>query len=223
MLPLRRHVIASGELLDELHIRCRPRTGEDPFEEIVTQESPVRHAVRERRFECIDVVDAFSRVRALTEEVLIHIRDGRGVRIDTRAAREHALEQRATVAPRKRSRHARLQNRVALHDAPVRKVQRRAVERMRHLSDESTGRVPRQPRIRVECQDVANVRRNESRTFRSRAGTTWWSILAAIDSVHAAFHACVPSRSSASRPRSRVGDDAAAESEGHPIPPDTAH
>ena len=50
--------------------------------------------------------------------------------------------------------------RVALDDPPFSGIEARPVKRMRHLADKAPHRVPRQPRIGVKRDDVANIGRH---------------------------------------------------------------
>ena len=84
------------------------------------------------------------------------------------SAGEHALEERSFAADRQRGRDARLQHRVALDDAPARRVEPRPIERMRHLADQAPHRVARQPRVGIERDDIAHIRRRPAVADRRR-------------------------------------------------------
>ena len=123
----------------------------------------------ERRLEGVDVVDALAGVGAFAEQVLVDVGDGRGVGIDAAGPENDALEERALAPDRQRRRDARLQDAVAVDDAPLRGVEARAVERMRHLADQPARGVARQPGVGVERDDVADVRRARAARRRRRA------------------------------------------------------
>ena len=88
-------VIAGREFLDDLDIRGESGAREHALEEIVTEEGRVRRAVRERGLERVDLVNALSGIRSLTEQILIDVGHGRGVRVDSAHAREDSLKERA--------------------------------------------------------------------------------------------------------------------------------
>ncbi|EDT03388.1 hypothetical protein BamIOP4010DRAFT_3075 [Burkholderia ambifaria IOP40-10] len=159
----RRDVVAGRRRFDHLDIRRQPGPRENAFEQIVTEHRVLRHAAGEHRLERVDVVDALARIGAFVEQILIDVRYGRHVRIDAVRARRHALEQRALVAAREGRSHARLKHAVALDDAPARRVEYRPVERVRHLADQAAHGIAQQPRIGIERDHVAHVRRHARR------------------------------------------------------------
>ena len=157
------HVVARRKFFDDFDIGDESRARECPFEQIVTEQRALRHAIRQRRLERIDVVDAFAGVRAFAEQILIDVGDGRAVRIDARHAGEDALEQRAFATDGQRRRHSRLQYGVAFDDAARGRVEARMIERMRELADQASHGFSRQACICIERDDVANIRRNGQR------------------------------------------------------------
>ena len=84
---------------------------------------------------------------------------------------------------------------------------------MRHLADQPAHRVAGKPGIGVERDDVAYVVGNSDRRSVRAQESRVRSRREAACSVHEASRACVPSRSSVSRFRSRPGVDAARESD----------
>ena len=159
MLARRRHVVTRGEFLDDLDVGGQARAREGPFEEIVAQHHAVGNAAVQGRLEGVDVVDALARIGALSEQVLIDVRHGRGVGIDTAVVGEDALEPRALGANRQRGRDARLQHAIAFDHAVPGRVEPRPVQRMGHLADQANDRVARQARIGIEGHDVAHISR----------------------------------------------------------------
>ena len=103
------------------------------------------------------------RVRAFAEQVVVDVRDSRGIGIDAAGAREDTLKQRTFAAIGKRRRYSRLKDRIALHDRAKLRVVTRAVERMRHLANQPPNSVTRQPRVRVQRDDVSDVFRGRWR------------------------------------------------------------
>ena len=120
MLAFGGDVVAGREFLDHLDVGSEAGAGEDPFEEIVAEQGVLRHAAGERRLEGIDVVDALAGIGAFAEEVLVDVRDGGRVRIDTAGAGEDPLIERTFAADRQRRSDARLQNGVAVDDPSAR-------------------------------------------------------------------------------------------------------
>jgi hypothetical protein len=68
-------LVVAGKLLEQVDIGDESGTGEQPLEQVVTQQRVLRHPPRERRLERVDVVDPLSRVGPLAEQVLVHIGD----------------------------------------------------------------------------------------------------------------------------------------------------
>jgi hypothetical protein len=91
MLALARDVVAGWKLLDDLNVSGEAGARKNALEEIVTEEGIFGDAAGECYLEGIDVVDAFTCVGALTEEVLVDVRDGRRIGIDTAGAGEDPL------------------------------------------------------------------------------------------------------------------------------------
>ena len=156
-------VVARREFLDDLDIGGEAGAREHAFEQIVAEKRRIRRPAGERGFESVDVVDAFARIGAFAEQILIDVRDSRGVGIDSAQAGEDALEQRALPADRQRRRDARLQHRVAFHHPARGCVEARAIQRVRHLADQAAHRIARQSRVRVERHDVADIGRRDGR------------------------------------------------------------
>ncbi len=75
-------LVVRGELLEELDVGHQPGARERALEQIVAQQRVLGDPPGERGLERIDVVDAFSGVRAFTEEILVHVRHGSRVRVD---------------------------------------------------------------------------------------------------------------------------------------------
>ena len=64
MLASRGDVVAGGKLLDDLDVRDQAGSGEDPLDQVVTEQRALWNPLVERRFEHVDVVDALPGVRA---------------------------------------------------------------------------------------------------------------------------------------------------------------
>ena len=101
----------------------------------MTEQGALRDPLVERRFEHVDVVDALPGVRAFAEQILVHVGDCEGVRVQSAGAGEHALEQRSVTTRWQRRRDSRLKHAVSLDHAAADRIQPRTVEGMRHLPD----------------------------------------------------------------------------------------
>ncbi len=128
-----------------------------PFQEIVAEDPVLGQPTVEGLLERIDVVDPLADEGAFVENVLVHIGDGARVRVDPRFAPEQTRIARPVLA-RQAAGHARLQDAVPLGDALQPLVVSRAVQRVRHRSDELPRRVARQLGIRVEGDHESDVR-----------------------------------------------------------------
>jgi hypothetical protein len=91
MLALASDVVAGREFLDDLNVGGEAGAREDSLEKIVAKEGIFGDAAGECCLEGIDVVDAFAGIGSLAEEVLVDVRDGRGIGIDTAGAGEDPL------------------------------------------------------------------------------------------------------------------------------------
>ena len=69
------------------HIRGQTGARVVALDQVVRQQRVLGKPAMRRDLERIDIVDALARERAFTEEILIHVRDGRRIRIDARMAR----------------------------------------------------------------------------------------------------------------------------------------
>ena len=157
MLTRGGNVVACRKLLDQLDVGDQSRARESSFEKIVAQERVVGNAARERGFEHLDIVNPLAAVRAFIEKILVNVGNREGVRIDSRAARKNALENRAVASGRQRCGDARLKNCVTFDDAAELMVEARSIQRMRHLADHPLGRAARQARVGVERDHVAHA------------------------------------------------------------------
>ena len=164
----RRDVVADGKLLDDLDVGREAGAREDALEEVVTENRVLGHAAGERQLERVDVVDALAGVGALAEQILIHIRDGGRIRIESARARERVLEERAFAPDGQRRSHAWLQDRVALDHALAGEVEARVIQGVSHLADQPARGVVGNARVRVERNDVADARGNFGRTGSAR-------------------------------------------------------
>ena len=164
VLAGRRDQVVRRELVEQLDVGHQPRPGEDALEQVVAQERVLRHAVRHRHVEGVEVVDPLAGVAAFTEQVLVHVRDRERVRVDPGRSRVDPLEDGCLVLLRQRRRDPWLEHAVAVGHTAGLRIEGRLVERMGDRPYEACHRAPRQPRVRVERDHVAHVgRRGGSR------------------------------------------------------------
>ncbi len=147
-------IVAIREILHDFHIRGQARTREDAFEQVVAEQRRVRGSSAQGRFKGVDLVDALAGEGSLAEQILVDVGDRRRIRVDAADAGKHPAEQRARAPGRQGRRDARLQDAIALGDAPRRRIQMWPVERMRHLADQTSDGIARQLGVRVERDDV---------------------------------------------------------------------
>ena len=111
-----------------------------------------------------------------------------------------ALKERTLAIGRQGRRDARLQQaRSPQRHGQQTRIKPRPVEGMRHCADQPASGAPRQPRVGVQSNDVADAGRH-CRCSARRLTKKWCPRhRATSDSIHEAFHVCVPSRSNCAR------------------------
>src|SRR5207249_2762198 len=77
----------SAMMARRMHVAHQTAAGVDRFQQVVAQNSILRKAAGQCALESIDVINAFADERAPAEKILINIRDGAGVGIDSDFAR----------------------------------------------------------------------------------------------------------------------------------------
>ncbi len=160
MLPAGGDVMTGREILDHLDIRDQRRACEIALEQIMAEHGIVGHPARQRCAEGIDIIDALAGERALGEQVLIHIRDRRGIGINPAVAGVDLLIQRTLVADRQGRGHARLQNAIALRHPPLRGVEMRPVQRMRDFAHQPPDGIAQKARIGIQRDHEAHILRH---------------------------------------------------------------
>ena len=153
-------VVARWELLHDLDVRDESGPGEGPLEQVVAEERPLGHPVGERCLEGVDVVDPLARIGTEPEQILVYVGNRGGIRVDSARAGVHALKQGAFAPHRQGWRDARLHDRVALEHVTGGRIEPGPAQRVSHLAHQPPRRIPRQPGIRIERYDVADIRRN---------------------------------------------------------------
>ena len=159
-----RHVgaVARGRVLEQLHLAEQTGACVAALEQVVAQDAVLGHAVAQRAFENIDIVDAFADKRAFAEQVLIDIGDRPRIGVDASLAAVQPGVAAAVGAGQTQG-HAGLQDAVALdHDVALRAAaEARPVQRVRHGGDKMRGRVARQLRIGVQRDHITHGRQHE--------------------------------------------------------------
>jgi hypothetical protein len=86
------NAVARGEVVQHLDVAREGDASEQSFEQVVAEQVVLWHAPSQRGAERVDVVDALAVVAAFIEEILVHVRNGRGVRVETGVAGEYPSE-----------------------------------------------------------------------------------------------------------------------------------
>ncbi len=148
--------VAFGVVLVQSHVADQAGACIAAFQQVVAEDAILRQAALERMLERFDVIDALAHERAFVEQVLVDIRDHARVRIDAGLAAEHPGKPRG-AARAQAGADAGLQDAVALHHALQRRIEARAVERVRQGGDEGACGIPRKLRVRIQGDDVADA------------------------------------------------------------------
>ena len=127
-------------VVDHLEVGDEGRASVDTLEEVVRQQRILGHTAVEGRDEGVHVVETLAGVDAFVEEILVHVGDGGGVRVDARVAGVGAGKQRSRRAGHRHA-HPRLQDAVALRYAAEPPVDVRTIQWMRDDADELFGGV----------------------------------------------------------------------------------
>ena len=96
-------IVAGREILDHLDIRGECRAGIDSFEQVVAEQGVLGNAAIQRRFEGVDVIDALAGIGAFVEQILIDVRNRRGIGFDPAGAGIDPLKDRSVAADRQRA------------------------------------------------------------------------------------------------------------------------
>jgi hypothetical protein len=80
-------------VVDHFNVGDKRRARVDALEEVMRQQGIFGHTAVEGRRECVHVIETLAGVNTFIKEILVHIRDGGGVRVDARVARVGAGEQ----------------------------------------------------------------------------------------------------------------------------------
>src|SRR4030095_721640 len=94
VLPGGGDLVIGRELLEQLDVGDESGPGEDSLDEIVAQERVLRDAAGQSGGERVHVVNALAGVRALPEEILVHVGDRGGIGIKPGWAGGGPLEER---------------------------------------------------------------------------------------------------------------------------------
>ncbi len=163
VLACRRDQVVRRELVEELDVGHQPGPGEDALEQVMAQERVLGYAVRHRRGEGFEVVDPLAGEAPFLEQVLVDVGHGGRIRVDAGRPGEGPPEDRCLVLGRERRRDPWLEHAVALGHPAGPRIEGRVVQRMGHRPHEAPHRAPGQPRVGVERDHVAHVRRRGRR------------------------------------------------------------
>ncbi len=197
--PRGRGEVVGGIVVEDLDVAGECGAQERALDEVVTEQRVLGEAAFENALEHVDLEDALSGERALTEDVLVGVGNRARVGVDARRPRVHRRE---PAAPRtfERHAHARLYEPVPRRDAGLASTPSRAVERVGDRRHELARTVARQDRVRVQRYDERTVAPELAhRPAWSR--TTCPGARASRARARAARRACAPSPSTC--PRSR--------------------
>ena len=142
-------------VIDQVDIGAQAGTRVNTFEQIVTEQRILRDAIVERGVEGIDIVNALADVTALVEQILIHVRDRRRVRIDSNVSGEDFRERRPVGADDVDA-DTRLQDAVTFRDTTQSLIEPWSVQRVRQRTDEPSAGFERKLGIGIQGDDVSN-------------------------------------------------------------------
>src|SRR5690348_16054142 len=158
MLAARVGAVVRGVVVDDFDVGGESSARVGAFDEVVAEERVAGEALLEHGVERVNLVDALSGEAAFGVKVLVDVRDGAGVNIDSGLAGvergEARLQGRVDADA-----DAGLEDSVSGGDDAAFGINDSAVERMRHCADHGGGGAARQLRVRVEGDDVAHARK----------------------------------------------------------------
>ncbi|MNP20572.1 hypothetical protein D3C76_1131480 [compost metagenome] len=121
----------------------------------MAQDAVVGQAALECLFEGVDCIDSLANERTALKQVLINIRDGTGIGVDTRIAAKQAGVGRACRAGQADP-HAWLKDGVTADDLPALFIEHGMVQGVHHGTDALTRDIAWQQGIGVQGDDEAN-------------------------------------------------------------------
>src|SRR5579864_3818686 len=164
MLPSRRSFKMRWKFFEEFYIGCQCHAREYSFKQIVAEQRVIRNLSFQRELKSIHIVNSLTGVGALLEEILIDVRNGVRVRINSAGAGKNFLKERSFAITRQRWRNARLDNGIAFRHPTGALVENWKVQRVGHGPDEAISSATRQACIGIKRDYVAHaawrVRRN---------------------------------------------------------------
>ena len=126
----------------------------------MTEKGVVRDLPFHNGLKRLDVVDPFSNIGALGEEVLIHVRNHICIRVESSLSREQ-LREPAAGCRGKRYRNSGLDQTVSTYNAPKLRIDHRLIERMMDRSDELLRDVTTECGIAIEGDDVSGASKSD--------------------------------------------------------------
>ena len=155
--PRRGDVGVERRVLHDRDVGDRGTAGQRAFEQVVAQHLALRQTPAEHRVHGLDVEQALAGERALAEQVLVDLGAGDAVRVDAALAGEQPVVKGHLLGRAQGSGDVRLQDAVAVLDAPAVGREARPVVRMRGDADEVAEAPGRQPGVAVEREHVAHA------------------------------------------------------------------
>jgi len=143
MLPTRVCQHTRRILIDHFDVGDKPRARIEALKQIVREQRVLGHAAFEGCGEGVHVIQALAGEDALAEEVLVHVRHRRGVRVHARVTGVGARKERSGCAGHGHA-HPRLQDAVATGHAAKPAIEPRLIQRMGNDADEFPGGIARQ-------------------------------------------------------------------------------
>ena len=150
-------LVSLGKFIVKLDIARQAYPDMGTFDQIVTQHPLFRKTTGQYATEGAHVIDPLAMVRPFAAQILIHIGDRLGVRVDADSIAEEPAEYRYARARQGRA-DARLNDGVAGHDAAI-GCEARLVEGMGQCFDHSAGSCVRQLGIAVQGDHEAYIRK----------------------------------------------------------------
>ena len=124
------------------------------FQQIVAQDLLLRQAPGQYGVHGRHMQQAFAAERALGKHILINLRRGRAVRVNTALPAKEPVKRRGRLRARQRRRDARLQDGIARQHAAARHIHAGLIQRVRRHTHQRAQRSRRQHGVTVESDYI---------------------------------------------------------------------
>ena len=131
----------------------------NPFKQIVAEQSILAHLACQAALESRDIINPFANVTAFAKQILINVRDSKGVQVKPGVPGKDLRKER-TVRAGRLDRHARLQHGITRDNGASVRGKLGMVKRMRQGGDQPVGAALRQGGIRIQRDHIFDVRQN---------------------------------------------------------------